>query len=588
MGQGGAPAAAKPNPSDFNSLKGKTALFYEAKARRAKFLDAVAQGQTPRQVCEAMEISYNTYLKWRARFKDFAGMIDAAREGVKASDLGRTWDGGFASFRSIYFKHDSPWHHNMIIDILENGREGEVVMVLIFPESGKTTTLEDYCSFKLALDPSFRITVGSETQNHARKVLRRVKGRMEPTGPAKEYVMRFGPFVPQTGGKRKSQQPWGADYFDVFKKESFDERDYSMVALGATSQIAGTRTDLLIPDDMQSRKNLNQTERLVEDFRQDWLSRPGEHGRTVIIGTRVGIGDFYETLLSEGVVDRLIKIPAIIKDDDGTEKATWPEYWPLDKLARQKVKVGPDAWHRNYMQDPQAAGDSTFTPEMIGECKNPLLSVNHEPSEGSILYLGLDPALGSTNAMVIGKHDPAGKLIVCDAIKDMGFTRNEQIMVALERQIVRYQRNGTSITDVVIEAMNFQKGLANDQRLREMSEFYGFRITPHLTGVNKYDENIGVPSMALSFLRRDIVLPWADDDQTRDHVGSLEQELISWRPKERGSRLRQDLVMALWFMWILWRGRGTAAAADADQFRFKGSPYQLTKSGLAVVKSKIV
>lgn len=146
------------------------------------------------------------------------------------------------------------------------------------------------------MDPEFRITVGSEGQDMSRKILHRVRSRMEAHGPYPAYVAQYGPFTPQNDSGRRTLQPWGADYFNIFKKAEHDERDYSMVGLGWRSKIAGTRTDHLHVDDIQSRVSLNLSEQMLDVFRQDWLSRPGENGRTTINGTRVGEGDFMNGL----------------------------------------------------------------------------------------------------------------------------------------------------------------------------------------------------------------------------------------------------------------------------------------------------
>ena len=131
--------------------------------------------------------------------------------------------------------------------------------------------------------------------------------------------------------------------------------------------------------------------------------------------------------------------------------------------------------------------------------------------------------------------------------------------------------------------MNFQKGLANDERLMDMRIKHGFAMRPHLTGSNKYDENIGLASMVGSFLRGEIVLPWAEDDLTRHEVGELVRQLRAWRPARRGNKLRQDRVMALWFMWILWRSRWKGQgieAAKSGAWKRQGIPYAPTRAGL--------
>ena len=477
----------------------------------------------------------------------------------------------------------SPWFHIQAIDAYENTPPGNLTLILWPPEHGKTTLAEDYFCYKLAINPEFRITVGSEGQDMSRKILGRVRSRMEPHGPYPRYVAKFGPFVPQNQSGRKTAQSWGADYFNIFKKQRHDERDYSMVALGWRSKIAGTRTDHLHVDDIQSRVSLNLTEQMFEVFRQDWLTRPGENGRTSINGTRVGEDDFYERVMQEIDEDilRVIKFPAIVTNDKGEPEPLWPEMFSMEKLDRIRRKVGEEAWSRNYMQEPSSSVSATFTDDAIQKCLNPLRSVNHEPPKNCSVYIGLDPALGSNNCVVAATpHE--GKLKILFIREDTGLTRNEQILGVVEDAVLQCMRNGASVSDVVIEAMVFQKGLSRDERLIEMTNRYGFRVREHLTGVNKYDETIGVPSMALSFMRGEIDIPYADDKSTRHMVDQLIRQLKAWRPLKRGTRLRQDQVMALWFIWILWRQRKQSFDIDSSQFNFKGLPWKASLSSSKV------
>lgn len=563
--------------------------YRQGQERRKKFLTNLkANGGNIDAAINATNVERGTYLKWRQRFRHFAAEVDAVRvDGLTPLKKRPRKDEtmlGFGTFRKEYFGHDNPMHHLLMVDALETAKPGSITLINIFPESGKTTTLEDYACMKLAYEPETRITVGSEAQQHGRKILRRVKQRMDPHGPSRDYVRMFGPFLPPQSGQKEQPQPWGADFFDVYKRKEHDERDYSMVALGFGSAIAGTRTDLLIGDDLISRRNVTQSEKLLEDFRQDWLTRPGEDGITVLIGTRVEVGDFYELLLEADIIDRYIKLPPIITNDQGEQVSIWPEKWPLDKLANMRRKVGDDAWARNYMQMPAARGDATFTQETVDACKNPLLSILHDPGPEAIIYLGLDPGFG-VNAIVAGENDwQRNKLVIRDVRVDKGLSRTEQIFQRLEDVVLKLKRPNGGVTDVVIEAMAFQKGLIEDERLQELQRTHGFRVRPHMTGVNKYDENIGIPSMALSFVRQEVELPWAPDDATRSRISDLQRELLSWRPHIRGTKLRQDLVMALWFLWIHWRNQRVVGITSPDAFRSKGSPFQLTKSGLAVVK----
>ena len=554
----------------------------KGESTRALFMEGLREHGKIEAACRIAGVTRSAYDKWRQRIPDFAERADAVRhEALQRGD--NPWDGSFASFRGQFFDHMSPWFHIQAIDAYENTLPGNLTVILWPPEHGKTTLAEDYFCYKLATNPEFRITVGSEGQDMARKILSRIRSRMEPLGPYPRYVAKFGPFVPQNQSGRKTAQSWGADYFDVFKKQRFDERDYSMVGLGWRSKIAGTRTDHLHIDDIQSRVSLNLTEQMFEVFRQDWLTRPGENGRTTINGTRVGEDDFYQRVMEEIDTDLLqvIKFPAIITNKQGEPEPLWPEMFSMEKLDRIRRKVGEEAWSRNYMQEPSSSMSATFTDDSIQKCLNPLRSVNHEPPKNCSIYIGLDPALGSNNCVVAATpHE--GKLKILFVREDTGLTRNEQILGVVEDAVLQCMRNGASVSDVVIEAMVFQKGLSRDERLIEMTNRYGFRVREHLTGVNKYDETIGVPSMALSFMRGEIDIPYADDKSTRHMVDQLIRQLKAWRPLKRGTRLRQDQVMALWFIWILWRQRKQSFDVDSSQFNFKGLPWKASLSSSKV------
>ena len=146
------------------------------------------------------------------------------------------------------------------------------------------------------------------------------------------------------------------------------------------------------------------------------------------------------------------------------------------------------------MQEPTSSLAATFNDESIQKCLNPLRSTLHDPPKDCTVYIGVDPALGGMNCvMAATPHE--GKLKILFLREDQGLTRNEQILQVVEEAVLRCQKNGATVSDVVIEAMVFQKGLSRDERLIEMTERYGFRVREHLTGVNKYDETIGIPSM---------------------------------------------------------------------------------------------
>jgi len=555
--------------------------------RRQAFMESFETERSIDVACAAASIARNTYSRWRERYPDFAHRIDELRLDTENLPAADGWSEGFAAFRKKYFGMNSPWFHIKAIHAYEHTPAGNITMILWPPEHGKTTLFEDYASYKLAIDPSFRFTVASEGQPMSRKILARVKSRMSPGGPYREYVTKWGPFEPQAA--QKVAQAWQADYFSVFKKGSFDERDYSMVGLGIGSAIAGTRTDHLHVDDVTSLKNYNQTNKIVQVFRQDWLSRPGERGRTTINGTRVGEQDFYEVLIDNFGVDvmRVIKLPAVVFNElSGNHEPLWPydddtgAGYTMEMLDRTRMKVGEAAWARNYMQNPLVAGDRTFTDEHVAMMCNPIRQVK-DPAPGGIGIVTLDPALGGFNVVEgLCFHD--GKLKLVDLYEDQKLTSYEQVFARVEEMILRLVGDNIPVTDVVIEANAFQKGLSSDRQLLAMQDRFGFAIRSHLTGDNKYDEEIGIASMARDCRLGLIEIPYADDVYTRHLMDETIDQLKRWRPHIKGARLRQDRLMALWFGWILWRERRGSEHFRPDQFDFAGMPYRPTHTGLIV------
>lgn len=586
------------------SRKTTRSRFEESEHRRGLMLEAIValDGSIPKAL-EAVGIRRNTYEVWRSRYPEWKQRFDALRQTALARKEGAPEAVlSFEDYRYKWFGHHSPWVHRAVIEALESTPPGNITMILLPPESGKSALLEDYCCYMLDQNPNWRCTIGSEAITHASKILGTVMNRMEPDGPYPEWVLHRGPFVPQYGTGRSTRQSWSVKHFDVYRKSNHDSRDYSMQALGFGAKIRGTRTDQLVGDDLQSMESLRQTEDMLDKFRHDWLSRPGENGRTLILATRVDEGDIYERLEEEIGPDilRVIRYPAIVtrRDPETGEYREQPLIertevttasgerkvigWTMEGLERLREKTGEKGWAASYMMAPRAGTKLTFDEDLIAKSFNPLRSVQHNCDPGAVLYFSIDPALGSTTAIAACEATP-DKLKVLDMVAIPGLMRNEEIFDELARVVDRYHRQGGEPTELVIEAKNFQAGLARDDRLIELCDKYGLEAHEHLTDVNKYDENIGVSSMARSFRLGEVELPWAHDDDTRDRIGALRDELLMWRPLKRGNRLRQDRVMALWFAWIFWRERRGEPKVDATSvIRREGMPFAPTRTGILV------
>ena len=563
----------------------------DAVARRAGFIEQILAGKSIAEACDEVGVSRSAYNSWRTRYPGFKDKVDEAKLRSSMESEGHVWNGTPAHFHARYFGRQLTWFQLMCIREFETMPRGHILLVLWPPDHGKTSTFEDHATRKLALDPQWRFLVASESRPVAQKMLGAIMNRMDPMGPTPELVTDFGPFMPQSG---RSTQPWSDIRFRVWNARFSDQRDYSMQALGVTSKgMLSARSDHAHGDDIQSVETLGQTDKIEERVRQDFWSRAGAHGIKSLFGSRVGDDDVWERLLLDDELMaskfvKVIKLRAITTDMvTGKQEALWPERYNLDQLEMIRVTQGPESFDRNYMMAPgfSSKGHRTFTREMVDACKDPNLSLAHHPPAGAICYIGLDPAIEGRNCVLGVEVTVDNKLIVRRIQETLECFNNSQVIGQVEQVLWFMEGNGGHVTDVVIESKAFQKGLLHDESLKDLRARNHFSVQGHDTGWNKYDDDIGVPSLAESFIRGEIVLPWAEDDMTRGIIAELCSQLYKWKQGLRGNRHRQDMVMALWFAWILWRSRWKApvkARKKSNQFRRSGLPWSPTESGLLV------
>lgn len=579
-------------------VRKKRADVVDAEQRWARFVELLREGMTLDDACAEIGRTRSAYQLRRRDHPRFAAEVDLAKNLAGAHTR---YDGSFVSFRKHYLGMDTTWFQQIAAERIENTRPGEVTLILWPPAHGKTTLLEDWCTFKLVEDPSFRITACSANIEHPKKILSRVKARLDPEGPFPAIPRDFGPLVPDA----KTNRVWGQTQFTVSGARATDERDYSMRAIGVTGNVQGTRADLMLIDDVQSLHNLDLADKFFEIIRQDFLSRPGMQGRTVIIGTRVGEFDVYRKLIDSGLIyaRNVVKFPAydvsespkwpppkrLPEDDKDTEalppdgmKFLWPEvYSPFD-YARLRFTVGESAWARNYMQYPEAATAMTFPEKLTETMKDELRSVTFDPKpriehQSKVpVVVSLDPAIQSGNG-VLSAAMHRDRLDVLNARLDFGLTSTRQILSIVDEECWRWTTPTSFVQEVVVEDKAFQRGLMRDDLMIEMQRRHGFRLVPNTTGREKTDPDIGVPAMEHSIIRGEITIPWADDTSEKA-MAALLAHMHQWRPGVAGNKLEQDMVMALWFAWRRWRRMRDVPVhrkGNPSSFKHAGSPLRV-------------
>lgn len=497
-----------------------TAVAERTRQHKEAFITLASRGLRLKDIEAEVGVAHNTYLSWRQRDPEFKTRFDVARNQKLSAEAKKRvlgdgdYDGRFASFRRIYMHLDTYFVHQAIVDAIETCPPMGVVLILCPPESGKTTTLVDYLAKRIGEDANIRVLYASGRQTHVKKQLRRLKNRMTDTGAFSAYIARFGPFEPESNDKLRT---WREDAITVAGADH-DEADFTFEARSITSEVVGGRADVMVLDDLQSHKTLSQTEAIVERVRQDYISRLGRKSILVVIGTRVGPGDVYEELERAGIVNRVVRIPAVFDDrdpepcphEDGTctcvadghpcggvciarhpngqqvphYPSTQPEMWDSHSLAVKRLQVGELAWARNYQQKGIAKGDATFDERLTEKIKDPMrplgLSfgfVRRLGGEASLHNIaGLDPALVGGCALTTAACT-AKSFHVIDCHQETNVGRPEAIV-----SMVRFAAETYGLAKLVVEVNAYQKAFAeeyHDGSLNALAAEYGFMVVPH-------------------------------------------------------------------------------------------------------------
>ena len=142
--------------------------FEEGEQRRVRWLESYAEKGDLKTAHRDAGVSESAYRQWRQRFPDFRVAVDALKmewkdkghvDQLRGSEIFTedNWrKASFAVFRKHYYGFDTPEYQTEIVKSYEFTDPGNITMILIPPEHGKTTLFEDYATWKLALEPGHR------------------------------------------------------------------------------------------------------------------------------------------------------------------------------------------------------------------------------------------------------------------------------------------------------------------------------------------------------------------------------------------------------------------------------------------------
>lgn len=588
----------------------KTAVPRRVSAAEAKreLLDHVRQGRTIAAALKVVGRSRSWYDTERRVDRDFADTMDMVR--TRATDQAKENRGSgmtFAEFSERYL-HQRVWPHSQnMVDLMEGrepswldpamtyepGTSGKSrILVNIPPNHAKSATMTvNYVTYLVVMNPNINILIVSKTQNLAKKFLYAIKQRLTHPRYA-DLQLAFGP----PDGYKATAHSWTATQIYLGGDDvDSGEKDPTIEAIGYGSQIYGSRAHVIVLDDIVTLSNAGDWENQQDWIRQEVASRlPPDGGKLLCVGTRVAPIDLYRELrnpdhYTDGRVPwTYLAMPAVLQssNDPADWRTLWPksemplseedvpdenglyERWSGPRLAVVRNEVGPSKWSLVY-QNTDVPDSAIFDPVCINGSVNgmrrsgPLVgrAAGHpDHPEGFYRIVSMDPAMaGDTASLAYAVDRRTGKRYVMD-VDVMTAPSPSAIRGLLQSWADRYKPHV-----VVVESNAFQLFLTKDEQIREFLASRGIAYRPHHTSSNKTDPDFGVASLAPLFGTKVgkagtaggykhaednlIELP----DKRDEGVKKLVEQLVTWQPGIKGTKLKQDTVMALWFAEIVAR-----------------------------------
>lgn len=578
--------------------------------RKADLLDLVVKGVTIEDACKMIRRSRGWYHFQRAEDHAWGALVDRARLGDTYETQAREDAPDFETFCNLYlgvrvFPHQLQW-----VDLLEGRQPRNLhpairydpadprhIIINTPPDHAKSTTLSvNYVTYLIATNPDIRLCVVSKTQQMAGKFCYQVRQRLTHSRYGKLQAT-FGP----PGGYKQTSDKWTAhEIFIGGEMRHGEAGDANLRCIGLGQQIYGSRLDGLILDDCVVTSNAHEFEKQINWLNLEALTRPGDFGKVLIVGTRVAPQDLYKELRNpERYADgespwTYLAQPAVLEFNEDPEKwvtlwprsdSPWPgsqdqpdseglyRRWDGKAMKRRRALVGARIFAYCYQQQ-DVSEDAVFNAQLVRNAVNGMRSpglmhkgaVGYRPEGMSGLYVvgGVDPAMsGDTGIVVLGLDRFTGIRYLLDArIK----TAATPMWI---RDTIQDLTDGLRVNEWRIEKNAFQKYLVMDPELTKYCAERGTTIVEHFTGSGKWDEAWGVASMSLLFQNNLIELPNTGKSEA---VRQLVEQLITWGPDVPKGH-KTDMVMALWFanikcQEIMRAGTSSVAAAGFLPNRF--------------------
>ncbi len=254
----------------------------------------------------------------------------------------------FALFLALWNRvqgQSTPEVHFRIADWLEARWCGgdRSLLLMAFRSCGKSTLVGLFAAWLFARDPDLRILVLAADLALARKMVRNVK-----------RIIERHPVT--TGLKPDRADQWASERFTLNRTREL--RDPSMLARGISSNLTGSRADVIVCDDVEvpntcdtADKRADLRERLGE---LDFILTPG--GTRLYVGTPHSWHSIYAAVPcvdageDRAFLDGYARLEVPVMTAAG--ESAWPERFPLAEIGAMRRRAGPAKFDSQMMLRP--------------------------------------------------------------------------------------------------------------------------------------------------------------------------------------------------------------------------------------------
>ena len=266
-----------------------------------------------------------------------------------------------------YFPLETPPFHKEILDLISDKNNRRIGVIAPRGHAKSTTVDMTYPLWAGCFKQEEFVVIISDTYTQAAEFINALKDEFEDNpkirwlfGDVKGDDWQDGEFVLSNGIK--------------------------YAAKGSGMKIRGirhrhTRPTLMIFDDIENDENIKsaeQRQKLYHWFTKAAIPALARGGRAVIIGTILHFDSLVNKVMKQQDVFKSWQTRvfyAITTEEDGTERALWPEHRSLEKLRAMRDDpsdqdfIGSITFAQEYQHKPFSEEDAIIQPDWIKECE---------------------------------------------------------------------------------------------------------------------------------------------------------------------------------------------------------------------------